>query len=802
MRIFGKTTGLAGVSVFALCVAFPASVRAEEAADAAAQATAGQDRAVASGTGDIVVTARRREESLQNVPIAITALDSEALQKGAVRQTADLQFITPGLTFTMGSDSRQNSAFNIRGAGQAFGGNLPSVLTYFADVPLDYHGAASFAVFDLENVQVARGPQGTLFGRNTTSGAVVFVPRAPQDTLGGYVTGEIGNYRLRHFQAALNLPITDNLALRLSGDFVHRRGTTLNLTTGNYLDGRNQTAVRAFARWEPAAGIRNDTIVQYLYADETGTPYILKDVRPDGDTAATRSSMDKALYDLYGGPTGTAQYLAAQKARGPRVTALNRDTAEKRKIAVAVNTTTIELSDGITLKNILGYEWVRTNYFTDIDGTPQQVNYSSAMFGVPEFETSQWTDEIQLIGKGLGGRLDWIAGFFFLDSKSPASGFQMGRISESNLSFVGDGVPGPSVISTSRNSALIHDTSRALYAQATYDIGSGIKLTGGFRYSWDSRASTTGQMSSLAGINGPYTCSAIKSDGTRLPATTPEAQCFTTIKAKFDDYGYTIGAEWKPGADTLLYATTRRNFKDGGQNFINTLDTALLTYKPEIATDYEIGIKQSWLSGGLRGHTNLSLYYGKYDDMQRQVTVNTGTAVATVIYNAAKANIKGAEFETSFSLDNLTLSLFYNYTDAKYDNFIDPATGADLSANWLVGTPRHAGGGSLTYKADLGEMGSLEPSVSFYASGKFATAANQVVNVGTLVPGYHIVNARLDWREVGGLPLDLGVYVNNLADKDYIVAGLGLYGSTLGYNSVVYGQPRTYGLSLTWRFGE
>lgn len=774
------------------------------AAYGAEQLAADEPAAEAEAPYDtIVVTARRREENIQSVPLAITALSAEGLQKGSVRQSSDLQYVTPGLTFTQGSDSRQNAAFNIRGAGQAFGGNLPSVLSYFADIPLDFHGAAGFGVYDMANVQVARGPQGTLFGRNTTAGAVLFVPQAPTKNLEGFVSGELGNYNLRHVQGALNLPITEALAVRLSGDIVRRGGTTLNLTTGNKLDSRHQESARVFVRWDPAEGIRNDTVAQYLHANEAGVPHILASVRTDGDTAATRSSAYNALYDLYGGPTGAAQYLAAQARRGPRVTQLNFDPRESRSITVVANTTSIDLAENVTLKNILGYERVKTNYSTDIDGTPQDINFSKGNLGVPEYSTRQWSDELQLSGQTSDNRLNWIAGFFWLDSKTPESGFVNGRESLSNLTFRGDGIPAPSAYSFSRNSQAIHDKSKAVYAQATYGVTDTIRITGGFRYSWDSRASTTGQMATVVGPGGPFLCRAVRADGTSLPTSTPQDQCLTTIKGKFDDYGYTIALDWQPTPDTLAYATTRRNFKDGGQNFVNTLDTGLLTYQPEIATDYEVGIKQSWNSGGFRGHANVALYLDKYTNMQRQVTVNTGTAVSTLIFNAAKATIKGAEFEASASLANFTLSLFYTYTDAKYDRFVDPATGADLSANKFVGTPKNAVGGSLTYRAELGDnLGRLEPTVSFYKPGSYAYNPNQVANPGTFTKTYTLLNARVDWREVGGLPLDIGAFVNNLTDKDYIIAGLGLFGSTLGYNSVVYGAPRTYGLQMTYRFGN
>jgi len=345
-----------------------------------------------------------------------------------------------------------------------------------------------------------------------------------------------------------------------------------------------------------------------------------------------------------------------------------------------------------------------------------------------------------------------------------------------------------------------HDKSKAVYAQSDIAIFGGLSLTAGGRYTWDTRASTFGQMNAVAGPPAvAFTCAS----ATGLPPTTPQSNCLRTISADFEGYGYTFALNWQVNDNLLLYATTRRNYKAGGQNFINTLVTGLLTYEPETATDVEIGLKSEWQLGGLSGRFNVAAYDAKYDDMQRQVLANTGGAVATVIYNAAGASIKGIELESTLLLtDDLAFDLFYNYTDAGYDNFTDPATGADLSANRLIGTPENSGGATLRYKHQLGGLGEFVGSVSVYARSEMALVANQIQNPFNDSEGYETYSARLGLNNIAGYPVDVAIWGDNLSDEEYQVAALGLYGTTLGYNSAVYGEPRMYGIELKYRFGQ
>lgn len=229
-------------------------------------------------TGDIIVTARRTAENIQSTPVSITAFGAESLRQAQIRDTQDLLFKTPGV-FLAGSGGRENSNFSIRGQSKALAGNsAPGVISYFADVPAPTLGS-SIPTYDLSSVQVLKGPQGTLFGRNTTGGAVLYYPTIPSYDLEGYVQASYGSYDARVAEAAINLPLIDQrVALRVAGQYQKRDGWTRNIGVGNDADDLNSRALRATLLFEPADGLMNTTIVDYYRNRSTGGGSVLVDV--------------------------------------------------------------------------------------------------------------------------------------------------------------------------------------------------------------------------------------------------------------------------------------------------------------------------------------------------------------------------------------------------------------------------------------------------------------------------------------------------------------------------------------------
>ena len=283
--------------------------------------------------GDIVVTARRTAERGQRVPVAITAFSQDAIREKGINNGTDLQNFTPSLS-VVGDVARNQETYTIRGMGGTGGpgaGSGPGVVGYFAEVPTSVSGPGNF--YDLASLQVLKGPQGTLFGRNTTGGAVLLEPQRPRmNKVEGYVDGTIGNLQRKSVQGALNVPIVDDLlAIRFAGQLDKREGYVRDVITGRDYLNRNNFSLRLGIQFDPTATISNYTAVSYQEVDEHGGGSILLAVNPARPYAALLQP-----------------YLAAQQARGVRRTALSVPTFEKAKNFLVLNNTEWRVSDTFT----------------------------------------------------------------------------------------------------------------------------------------------------------------------------------------------------------------------------------------------------------------------------------------------------------------------------------------------------------------------------------------------------------------------------------------------------------------------
>jgi iron complex outermembrane receptor protein len=345
----------------------------------AAQAFESEAGATASphGLEDIVVTANRRAERSQDVPIMISAFSTQELEKMNISEAQDLYGTVPSLVVgNQGTSSRDAQTFSIRGQSTGFLA-LPSVATYFSEVPLVatislplQGGAGNFV--DLENVQVLSGPQGTLFGRNTTGGAVLLTPKRPTNELEGYIQGSIGSYDLQNIEGAINLPIVDDkLMVRVTGAYYDRRGFTKDLVWNKWRDDQHWYMGRVGIQLNPTETISNNSTVSASRTRNNGAGYVHKGF----NLAGTRlgACAGQVIAD---GVTGCDVYnLQSEIANeiGPRRTRLSHDVYTNIDSFAAINSTDIELSDNLTLRNIISYQNIKVDYAGDTDGTPLQV---------------------------------------------------------------------------------------------------------------------------------------------------------------------------------------------------------------------------------------------------------------------------------------------------------------------------------------------------------------------------------------------------------------------------------------------
>src|SRR5271154_2510156 len=449
------------------------------AADAGAAAPSDSS---ASSLEEITVTARRKVESLQSAPVSVTAFTAESLRERSISTTQDLQMSTPGV-YLSGSGGNENVVYQIRGQSKALSGpSSPAVVSYFAEVP-DVTFGSSVPQYDISSIQVLKGPQGTLFGRNTTGGAVLYTPAAPTYDFGGEVSLIAGNYSDEETRAVLNLPLSDQtVAVRLAGDLHQRDGYTQNLGVGGALDNIDSKAMRVSVLLDPMPGLKNVTIFDYYQNDYGGDGVNLLAVAP-GETLLAELGIQAAM----------EQQLALQQARGPYV--VNTDPADythNRREGVT-NRTDFDLGS-FQLVNIFGYRLTHLSYFINVDGAPAITTDGTGAYpaGIPlifirgslDSNVKQISDEFQIKGKLFDNKVDWLAGLFYLhDEPTGAQGNFVGF-----AQIVGTPTAGPGY-------NFLTDTSKAAFVHATYDLGDfvqGLAFEAGVRYTKDNITSCTG----------------------------------------------------------------------------------------------------------------------------------------------------------------------------------------------------------------------------------------------------------------------------------------------------------------------
>lgn len=731
----------------------------------------------------IVVTARRRKEDPQHIPVAVTALSGDDLNARGVKSSLDLQNIAPSLNISGNLGQRDADVFTIRGQGQPFGGADPGVETYFAEVPFNAGGPGVY--FDLENVQVLNGPQGTLFGRNTTGGAVLFEPKKPTNEIGGYMTATGGNYDLRSLQGALNVPIVkDKLLLRVAGDVTTRDGFTDDLTYNRKLDDEDRNAFRIGLTARPVDGFENYLLVDSYRSNNNGTSSILTAVAPNSAAAL--------LYGPLLQPPGSTiqDRLAAQNAMGPRAVALDTYLFNHTELWGVTDIASYEFSDSLRIRNIFGYRSDKEQPSFDYDGS---IFPALNIVDTRGWQTNalQITNETQLQGESFGKKLSWIAGYYHeLDRPG-------GYAETSRVNF---GTIGGSVYQTTNS----RTESNAIFAQATYDLSAlleGLSFTAGGRYTYERKTPDTYECTATAPSDCPYPLPNGSGAGANFSAPT-----------------WTLAANYQVGPRFLLYATTRRGYKSGGFNAgAPTTPIDYSKFDPEYLTDVELGAKSYWRLFGLHGRSNVAIYYGWYKNIQKNdfacvdrttgaistgsvLTCNPSTSLPVVMtVNGAKATIAGLEYSSALALtEALDLDFYYSYTETDYQKF-ETFSGTHNSVPFAY-TPTHKFAITGTYTMQQRPFGTPVMTATYFRQSKVWFSDFADLEPDAYQDGYGVLNMRLDVRGVFDSGADLGFFMSNVTDKTYKV-GANALESTVGTVSSIYGAPRMFGVELTYRFG-
>jgi iron complex outermembrane receptor protein len=796
--------------------------------------------AAAQEDGEIIVTARRFEERLQDVPISISVMTQQEITNRNIVSAKDLATYTPSLSTNsqFGSD---NANFAIRGFVQDLF-TSPSVGVYFADVIAPRgagtlqagDGAGPGSFFDLQNVQVLKGPQGTLFGRNTTGGAILLVPQKPTGRFEGYVEGSVGNYDMRRLQAVVNVPLSDTARLRVGVDRMTRDGYLNNISGLGARDLADVSYVTARASLvvDLTPDLENYTIVSYTRSHNNGSTTKLLECNPNAVIGSSSAGYFPAGYMC-------GQQLAREAATGDFYTVSNskpdaRSITDQWQI---INTTTLKASDTLTIKNIVSYaelyNSLRQNPFGTYFIIPTQAELDAANVltpggtivqtpaafvgqGVgtpnigelgrnPSNHQSTFTEELQFQGVAFDDRLTWQAGAY-LELAEPLSH----RVGSANTNFANCSDQGnlqcapaygllASVTPEQRNTRY---RDVAVYAQATYNITDSVKFTGGIRYTDDLSKSVSEAFTYRFLSNGTRVFTQCTNSDAVLP------NCTKTLRQVSNAPTWLANLDWKPVEDVLLYAKYARGYRQGlvSPRGLSPNDS----FDQEKVESYELGAKTKW-RGAMPGHLNIAGFYNDFSDQQIVVTfVNALRTTNTAICNCATSRIYGLEVDGSISpIWGLKLNGAFSYLNTRITAFNTPSLpSSTVGGAWtlrtfptvgspLALTPKYKATGTAAYTLPLPEtVGEVTLAATVVYSSSYLSQYSSRAGVDA----FTLLNLNLNWENVAGSPVDLGLFATNVTKQEYVAYKNDLY-SDLGFVSGVLGEPRTYGIRLKYRFG-
>jgi iron complex outermembrane recepter protein len=764
---------------------------------------------VADSTGgleEVVVTARRVSERLQSTPVSIQAFTDKDLLEKNIQSTQDLQLVTPGVY--LGSDgAKGNVNYTIRGQSKALAGpSSPGVVSYYSDTPDPVFGSA-VPEYDIKSIQVLKGPQGTLFGRNTIGGAVLVYPTAPGYDHDGYVNVQYGNFDYEDVQAAVDVPIVDQkLTVRLAGEIKRRQSYVTDLGGFANTDNIDSNAFRMLVRVDPTENLKSLLTLDYYINDTAGAGIV-----PIG------LSTTPGAADLLGLRSAMQQYLALQNSRGPRIIESSFPNWDNVKRMSAIDRTDWSIGS-FDIANIVGFRRTHWSYAGNADGLPVLTTDGTGpavpIAGVPfnyikasdEDNTQQFTEEFQLHGKALDDKLTWLGGLFYLDNHPDGP--------QGNM--VGFGVVEGSPYPDS-NYFFTHEQSRAVFTHETYDLGSlipGLKFSVGVRYTKDTVSSCTGSGSSAAIDAQPESCVVGSTSVTNAARTNANSHAPT----------WDVGPEWQITPDIFTYLVTRRGYRAGG---VNGPSLALRlapfqTFEPETVTDVELGMRSDWKLANVLFRFNASVFTGKYKNTQAALTglvttpslcnpasknnppgispdgdciVSNDPAGGTLLANIATTTVKGVDIDGIVQFTpHLTFNYSANFLTPKTDSLNVPPALANYATSGIEfnNVAKRTFASGIRYEVPLPDnLGELMLNGDAYWS-------SPIIYGPILLPSYSVLNAVIDWNDVGGTRgLSVGLWGKNLADRVYIEGGT-ISGGATTIIAGWPGAPRTFGASVRY----
>ncbi len=813
---------LAGIAAAALA---PTPALADEAVAPAAddaEAPAADDANPASATDSnvpenvIIITARRRDEAAQQVPLAIGVLDGRTINDTGAFSVYKIQQLTP--TLQIYSSNPRNTAVNIRGIGVPFGltndGFEQGVGIYVDDVYYSRPASAVFDFLDVAQVEVLRGPQGTLYGKNTTAGAINIRTNQPTFDFEGSAEISLGNYGFKQAKAAISGPLSDMLAARLALSGTSRRGTIYNETTGNWIQSQDNLGMRAQLLFRP-----NDSLDVTLSGD-----YSRQDPECCGTVFVGYGPTQRAANRQYPALAAAFGYVPASENPFDRVTDLDSSLNAGNKTGGASLRANLDLGAG-TFTSITAWRFWDWDPENDRDYTGLPI----VSLSQNPSQQDQYSQEFRY--NYSGDRFDFVLGAFAFKQRIDTQGTEQQGAASSRWNLTNPSQIAADILKglTAENTQWLKATSAALFGQFDWHVTDRLSVQPGARLNYDKK-------------QGHYERHVFAGDGHEVlqgdsdPISFAQRNIYAPqlIEPTFEDwnFSYDLTVSYQAADDVLLYGTYAKTFKTGGinQNGVPSdssgnpiLETGQI--RPESVQHFEIGAKSQFL--GRRATFNLAAFRTTIDDFQANVTNGQYGVLRGYIANAGRVRTQGVEADFSIRpSERFNAYLNGAYTDAQYVKFVDApcppelaggtvATGSqvpgpagvpgslspancDVSGQVLPGVSKWA----LSYGAEANVPAALlgqDGKVFFAVDGNYRSkfSSNPSPSIYTWIDGYALTNFRLGFRADNGL--NVYAWVRNAFDTGYFEQ-LNFGPSNTGLIAGNVGDPRTWGGTVRVEF--
>lgn len=694
---------------------------------------------------EVIVTAQKREESLQDTPISLVAFSEADVERLRITNLHDISHDVPNLDIRQTTNSSAGARISIRGVGVN-----DHVLTldgavgmYMDGVYIARNTGLAFEMADLERVEVLRGPQGSLWGRNTTGGAISLISKKPTGELAFKQTVDIGNYDYIRSNTQLDVPITKSLAAKISLLYQEHGGWVDNNGAGHDFGEDRDKGARLALRWTPSDSL----IVDYAY-----------------DYAESKFS---SAYYQNAAPFNE-QFSAVPYFEDRQEEASSSHYYESSNFDIDGHSLTLEwaINEQLTLRSISAYREMHQHNYTDNGANPITPRlFSNDPFDVDQYQFSQ---EVQLLGSAFDDALQYTAGLYYFTESG----------SEYNADYITlGGIPVVNYIEIQAYSRDLkaRNSAAAAYGQATWTPGildQRLHLTAGFRYSADEREIDYKQ----PGVDAQN-----KDDWNNLSPTAIVAYDFAE--------------------SSNVYLKYVEGYRTGGFNGRAANQRgAMVPVDEEQLASLELGFKSEWFQQRLRA--NAALFYSRYNDIQLSLFDVDGPPGSVLRINAGKANIQGVELDIAAALTRgLELRFAYAYLKHKFDEVIDPETGEDIADDFLVvGAPSNSYNVDLEYRFEPCSWGEFSADLN-YAWRDTREIGTNVQDAGDALKAYGLWNARLSLANIPVSPKNqfgINLWAKNLTNEDIQMDAFKV--PTTGGTFMNYGTPRTYGVQLVYTF--